>query len=345
MVTSSIAMKEKNRLSVDRIAEAMTLIDPVFLNSPQFHAESLSHQLGCRTIVKVETINPIRSFKGRGTEYFTATLQDTPHLVCATAGNFGQGMAYSARKRELPITIFASRNANPLKIERMRSMGAEIRQEGADFDAAHDAAKIFAANTGARLVEDGHDRAITEGAGTIGLELLRWQEPFDAIVVPLGDGALLAGVARFVKAHHPQTAMIGVCARGASAMERSWRSGNLVEMDSVHTIADGIAVRSPFPEALADLTGLVDDILLVDDDAFVEGMRLAHAELSLLLEPAGAAGLAAVLMNKRRFQGKLIAVIVTGANPSSEQIRLILDRPPRRAFSRSVLYRALAMAN
>jgi threonine dehydratase len=315
-------MMKKHRLSLDRISEAMTLIDPVFLNSPQYLAESLGNRWDCRIVVKIETVNPIRSFKGRGTEYFTATLKEKPHLVCATAGNFGQGMAYSARKKQLPLTVFASETANSLKIERMRAMGAEIRLEGSDFDAAHDAARSFANQSGYRLVEDGRDSAISEGAGTIGLELLRWPIPFDAIVVPLGDGALLSGVARWVKAHQPDTEMIGVCASGADAMARSWRSGSLITTKSVRTIADGIAVRVPFPEALEDMRGLIDDILCVEDDTLVQAMRHAHADLGLLLEPAGAAAIAAVLSHQQRFRDKLVCVIVTGGNPSEQQIRL-----------------------
>jgi threonine dehydratase len=299
----------------------MTQIDPVFLNSPQFPAESLSKQLGCQIVVKIETLNPIRSFKGRGTEYFCATLDGKPHLVCATAGNFGQGMAYSARKRGLELTVFASNKANPLKIERMRALGADVRLEGSEFDEAHDAAQAFATESGARLVEDGRDRAISEGAGTIGVELSRWPDSFNGVLVPLGDGALLGGVARWTKAHRPQTEMIGVCASGAAAMERSWRSGKVIALDRAETIADGIAVRVPFADALADLTGLIDDILLVADEAFVEAMRLAHKELGIVLEPAGAAALAAVLTHAKRFSGKLIGVILTGGNATEEQIR------------------------
>ena len=212
---------ETRRLSVDRIAHAVTVIDPVFLDSPQFRAEPIEKQLGCRLVVKVETLNPIRSFKGRGTEYLTSSLHGHPRLVCATAGNFGQGMAYSARKRGLSLTIFASVTANPLKVERMRALGADVRLTGEDFDAAHLAAAAFAVETGAQLIEDGRDVAIAEGAGTIGVELLRWPEPLDALLVPLGDGALLAGVARWVKTHQPSTQVIGVCASGAPAMERS----------------------------------------------------------------------------------------------------------------------------
>ena len=313
-------MTETRRLSLERIAQAAILIDPVFLNSPQYLADFPGQQLACRLVVKVETLNPIRSFKGRGAEYLTASLRGRPRLVCATAGNFGQGMAFAARKRDLSLTVFTAANANPFKVERMRALGADV-QFAEDYDAAHLAAQTFAMQNGAQLVEDGRDPAIAEGAGTIGLELLRWPEPFDAILVPLGDGALLAGVARWVKAHQPAAQMIGVCAKGAPAMERSWRSGRIREQEGTDTIADGIAVRIPFPEALADLTGLVDDILLVEDNTLVAAMRLAHRELGVVLEPAGAAGLAALLTYGERFQGRLVGAILSGGNLTTEQIR------------------------
>ncbi|HEX9941989.1 MAG TPA: pyridoxal-phosphate dependent enzyme [Thermoanaerobaculia bacterium] len=312
---------ETLRLSLERIAHAASVIDPVFLNSPQFLVESLGEGLGCRLVVKVETLNPIRSFKGRGAEYLVATLEGRPHLVCATAGNFGQGMAYAARKRGLPITIFTAANANPLKVERMRALGADVRRHGDDFDAAYLAAEAFAKENGARLVEDGRDPALAEGAGTIGMELLRWPGPFEAILVPLGDGALLAGIARWVKAHHPATRMIGVCASGAPAMERSWRSGRIQELGRADTIADGIAVTSPFPEALGDLSGRIDDILLVEDETLVAAMRRAHQEIGIVLEPAGAASLAALLTYRERFQGHLVAAILSGGNLTVEQMR------------------------
>jgi threonine dehydratase len=195
-------------------------------------------------------------------------------------------------------------------------MGAKIRKQGSDLEEAHDAARSFASSNGFVLVEDGRDRAIAEGAGTIAVELLRRSESLDAIVVPLGDGALLGGMARWVKAHHPQTQMIGVCASGASAMERSWRAGRVIASDRVTTIADGIAVRVPFREALEDLQDLIDDILLVQEETMVESIELVQRELGLLLEPAGAAGVAAVRSHGAAFRGKRIAVILTGANPA-----------------------------
>lgn len=314
-------MPQTHRISLERIAQAASVIDPVFRDSPQFEAESLGALLGCRVVVKVETLNPIRSFKGRGAEWVVASLDGQPQLVCASAGNFGQGMAFAARKRGLPLIIFAAVNANPLKVERMRALGAEVRLQGDDFDAAKLAAKAFAAESGARLIEDSQDVATAEGAGTIGLELLRWPEPFDALVVPLGNGALLAGVAHWVKAHNPATQIIGVCASGAPAMERSWRSGQIEVLERVATIADGIAVRVPVPEALDDLHGVVDDIVLVEDETFLEAMRLAHAQLGLLLEPSGAAGLAALLTFGERFRGQVVGTILCGGNLTPEQVQ------------------------
>ena len=314
-------MIEPLRLSLERIEQAAGVIDPVFLNSPQFRAEPLERQLDCRVVVKVETLNPIRSFKGRGAEFFATTLKGRPPLVCATAGNFGQGLAFAARKRGLALTIFAGVTANPLKVERMRALGADVRLVGKNFKAAHSAAKAFAAETRAQLIEDGRVAAISEGAGTIGLELLRWPERFDAILVPLGDGALLGGVARWVKAHRPDTRMIGICASGAPAMERSWRAGKAQESGQTETIADGIDVQSPYPEAVADILGLADDILLVDDQAMISAMQQAHRELGVVLEPSGAAGLAALNTYRERFKGQLIATILTGGSVTPEQMR------------------------
>ncbi len=247
-----------HRLSLARIAAASGCIEASFRDSPQFEAATLSRRLGCRVVVKIETLNPIRCFKGRGAQFLTAQLQGQPPLTCATAGNFGQGMAHAARARGLPLTIFTTADANPLKVERMRAFGADVRPVGREPDDAHEAARLFAARTGALLVEDGRNAAIAEGAGTIGVELLRWQEAFDAMLVPLGDGALLAGVARWVKAHCPSTQMIGVCAAGAPAMQRSWLGGEAVRSARTDTIADGIDVRTPFAEAVNDLVHLVE---------------------------------------------------------------------------------------
>lgn len=306
----------KHRLSIQHIVAASQAIDPVFRDSPQFEAETLQAQLGCRLVVKVETLNPIRSFKARGAQFLVSQMSGSPHLVCATAGNFGQGMAYAARKRGWPITIFVGAHANPMKVERMRQLGATVRMGSDDPDELHVQAEAFARDNRAHLVQDGREAAIAEGAGTIAVELLRWPKCFDDIVVPLGDGALLGGMARWVKAQSPTTRMIGVCATASPAMERSWRSRRVISVPCDRTIAAGIAVGTPFEEAVNDLTGLIDDVLLVPDSTLITAMRLAHKELGLVLEPAGAAGLAALLDHREQFRGRLVATVLTGGNVS-----------------------------
>jgi threonine dehydratase len=179
----------------------------------------------------------------------------------------------------------------------------------------------FAEQVGGRLVEDGRDHTIAEGAGTIAVELLEWPERIDDVVVPVGDGALLGGVARWVKAHRPSTRVVGVAAAGAPAMERSWRAGRAQALDRADTIADGISVQTPIAEAVTDLIGLVDDFVLVEDDRMVSAMRLALNELGIVLEPSGAAGLAALLSSPAMCRGRLVATILTGGNLTAEQMR------------------------
>ncbi|HEV2268464.1 MAG TPA: pyridoxal-phosphate dependent enzyme [Steroidobacteraceae bacterium] len=208
-------------LSSERIARAYGTIDPTFRDTPQFAATVLGERFGCQLVVKVETLNPIRSFKARGAQYFVSELAGRPHLVCCSSGNFGQGMAYAARQRGLTLTVFMNAPSNPLKEARMRALGADVRVIGGGGEDANTAAQRYAAEHDALMVVDGNEPAIAEGAGTIALELQRWPESFDAILVPLGDGALLGGISCWFKAHSPEVRMIGVCAAGSPAMERS----------------------------------------------------------------------------------------------------------------------------
>ena len=314
---------QHHRLSLARIEQAARLIDPVFLDSPQYECEPLSHVLGCRLTLKLETANPIRSFKGRGADCFVKTderVRPGVTLVCATAGNWGQALAWVCRARGLRLVVYTATTANPLKLQRMREMGAEVRLHSDDFDAAKAEAKRYAQADGGLFVEDGREASIAEGAGTIGLELLARGESFDALVLPLGNGALLTGVARWVKAHSPGTQVVGVSARGADAMERSWREGRIVERDAVDTIADGIAVRVPVPEAVHDMQGLVDDVVLVDDGTVVEAMRTLFRHAGVLVEPAGAVGVATLLAGRARWQGARVATVLCGSNLTAEQI-------------------------
>ncbi len=315
-----------HRIRLADIVRAQTVIDPVFLNSPQYDCEPLSAALGCALILKVETINPIRSFKGRGADFLIGALKaeavrEGQPIVGASAGNWGQALAYSCRAAGLPLILYASVNANPLKVERMRALGAEVRLAGVDFDASKMAAGEFAQQAGLRMVADGLDVEASAGAGTMAMELLAYGAQYDAVLVPLGNGAMLTGIARWFKAASPATQIYGICAAGADAMEKSWRSGSIHLLASIATIADGIGVRVPIPEAVADMNGIVDDVLLVEDSAIVDAMRLLHRQAGLLAEPSGAAGVAALMAHRERFAGQRIATIVCGGNLTEDQVR------------------------
>ena len=299
-------------LKLANIEEAARVIDPVFRNSPQFIDEQLCAALGRRTIVKVETANPIRCFKGRGADFLMRSLDPKLKVVCASAGNFGQAIAYAGRSRGIAVEVFASTDANPGKLARMQSLGAVVTTIGADFDAAKEHARRHAAEQpGCIFVEDGEDPAITEGAGTIGVELLRAGN-IDTIVVPVGDGALIVGIATWVKQHSPRTRIIGVCPTGSPAMAESWRAGKPVSTGMNNTIADGIAVGDPIARSVERMQSVVDDMVLVDDEQLVQAMRLAASKLGLILEPSGAAGLAAIQVHK--LPGQQLATVLTGGN-------------------------------
>jgi threonine dehydratase len=318
---------DHRRITLDRIEAAAQAIDPVFLHTPQWFCEPLSEELGVRIALKAEVLNPIRSFKGRGADWLVQGVPPGTALMCASAGNFGQAMAYACRSYGVPLMVYAAETANPLKIERMRAMGAQVVLHGEDFDAAKAEARRVAERDGVRFVEDSRDPEPTEGAGTMGLEWLAFPERLDALLVPLGNGAMLAGIATVLKARLPATRVIAVGASGAPAMVESLQSGRLVTHERIDTIADGIGVRVPVPEALDDLAGLVDEMILVPDQVTLHAMRLLHRHAGIVAEPSGAVGLAGVLHDPGPFRGQTVGTIVCGGNLTAEQMRTWLVDP------------------
>lgn len=313
-------MNRVNRLTAARIEGAFTQIDPVFLNTPQYINDPLSSLFDVNLVLKIETLNPIRSFKGRGAEWLVSKVDSGTSLICASAGNFGQAMAFACRKRNIKLTVFASQKASTFKIERMRSYGATVILYGEDFDAAKLEAKNVAKEQSIRYIEDSLDIETVEGAGTIGLELLRFPQTIDVLLVALGNGAMINGISCIYKKYSPETKIIAVQAEGASAMVESWHSGTLISHEVVNTIADGIAVRIPVPQALEDMKGLVDDAILVKEESIYTAMKLLHAHAGIVVEPSGAVGIAALLEHTEKFKGKTVATIICGSNLTDEQI-------------------------
>jgi threonine dehydratase len=306
------------RLDLDRIRAAQAVIDPVFRNTPQYVCEPLGAALGCSVLLKVETLNPVRSFKGRGTEAVTSWLRQREGFataVCASAGNLGQALAYSGARRQIPVTVVAAARANPMKIERIRELGATVVLHGDDHEGARQLARDIAAAEGAYLVEDSLDLFTCDGAGTIGLELLEdAREDVDVLLVALGGGAMASGIGCVAKAIAPHVEVIGVQPAGAPALSLSWRAREVINTETADTIADGVAGRFPIPEVLDDLLVVLDDVVLVGEERIKAGMRLLYQHAGLVVEPSAALGVAAVLEDRDRFAGRRVASIICGSN-------------------------------
>ena len=311
------------RLDLDRIRAARGTIDPVFLDTPLYECDALGRELGCTVSIKLETANPVRSFKGRGTELVAGRLagQGRTAVVCASAGNLGQALAWSGRRRGLDVTVVASRQAPGVKLDRIRALGAELELVDGDIELARERAVSIADRRGVRLVEDSLDIETCEGAATIGLELAGAAGRFDVVLIALGGGAMATGVGHVLKILRPEAEVICVQPLGAPAMTRSWHERRVVTTDSADTIADGVAGRYPIPAVLADLLVVADDAVLVREASIVAGMRLLAEHAGLVVEPSAALGVAAVLEDRDRFAGRHVATVICGSNVDPEAYR------------------------
>jgi threonine dehydratase len=341
------------RLDGGRVGAARAVIDPVFLDTPMYPCDALGRALGCTVSIKLETANPVRSFKGRGTELVASMLagQGRTDVVCASAGNLGQALAWSAGRRGIHVTVVASRWAPVAKLDRIRALGAALELVDGDFEAARERATSIAQRDGVRLVEDSRDLETCEGAATIGLELAAGAAQagaaqagaaqagaaqagaaqagaaqagaaqFDTVLIALGGGAMATGVGHVLKTHAPAAEVICVQPSGAPAMTLSWRARRVVTTDSADTIADGVAGRYPIPAVLDDLLVVADDAVLVQEASIVAGLRLLLEHAGLVVEPSAALGVAAVLEDRERFAGRHVVVIICGSNVDLDAYR------------------------
>ena len=305
------------------IRAAHLQIPRTFSHSPQYVHEALSRRLGVPVIVKIETANPIRSFKGRGTWIAVAALvgegrigRDRP-IACVSAGNFGQGIAYAARAHGLTAVVFTSRNANRGKIERMRTLGAQVIEAGEDFDEARGASEAYAAEHSVELLVDGDDPRISTGAATLALEVtdavVAGALPAPVLVsVPVGNGALIIGVGSWMRSELPGCRIVGVQAEGAAAMTLSFHAGRPIDTAAATTFADGIASRVAIPRAVELMPGRVDEMRLVSDALLRQAQAELTDELGITVEGAAAASWAGVLAEPA--PNGPILLIITGSN-------------------------------
>ncbi|WP_059009197.1 threonine ammonia-lyase [Streptomyces specialis] len=302
-------------ISLAAVEEAARVIDPVFRDSPEV-------TLRPGVVLKLETLNPVRSFKGRGGDWLGRRAAPGEVLVCASAGNLGQGVAYGARRHGRAAHVVAARTANPVKLRRVQRLGAHVHLVDGDFDAAKERAARLAAEHGWRLVEDGREPALAEGAASIAVELARRHGPeLRRVLVPVGNGSLACGLGTWLRAVSPDTQVIGIGPAAAPATQRAWSTGELVPGPPFRTIAEGLCARVPVPQAVGVLRAVLDEFVLVGEDRLLTAARALWDSCGVLTEPSGAAAMAA-LLDHPEYAGDgrdgVTALVITGANATDD---------------------------
>jgi threonine dehydratase len=303
-------------VGLDDIEAARTLLEGVAVRTPLDRSRSLSDVAGTEVFIKCENLQRTGSFKIRGAYNRIARLspeEKAAGVVAASAGNHAQGVALAATLSETRATVFMPQAASLPKVEATKRYGAEVVLTGIDFGAAYDAAVEHARGSGAVFVHPFDHPHVIAGQGTIGCEIVEQVAAVRTVVVPIGGGGLMSGIAAAMKALVPDCRMVGVQASGAAAFPPSLAKGEPVTLESMSTIADGIAANSPGENTLAHVSALVDDVLTVDDEKIAEGLVFAAERMKLVLEPAGAAGLAAVLQGIPDLEPPVV-VVLSGGN-------------------------------
>jgi threonine dehydratase len=294
--------------SAKEVEEARKLLRKYLQPTRLVRAESLERRSGARVYLKVESDLPTGSFKPRGALYALLTTAEQCALtgvVAASTGNHGAAVAYAARFANLPATIFLPENANPVKRARILALGAEVVERGAaDQLAAIEAAAAFAREHGHYFLDDSSESLVPAGAATIACEILDEMPRPDAIFVPIGDTALIRGVAAEAKRRHPTVRTVGVQAEQAPAYARSWQEGRVVVTATCDTIADGLATRHPLSANVRAIRELVDEVRLVSERELLEAIRILILDEHVLAEAAGAAATAAFLQDAAAYRDR-----------------------------------------
>jgi threonine dehydratase len=304
------------------VLAARQRIAPYLRPTPLYRYPALDATAGAQVWVKHENHQPVGAFKVRGGVNLISQLtadERSRGVAAASTGNHGQSVAYAADLFGVRAVIYVPEQANPVKVESMRALDAEVIFHGADFDEAREYCQKQAAEHGYRYIHSGDEPALIAGVGTYSLEILEARPDIEVIVVPVGGGSGAAGACVVAKAVRPAIEVIGVQSEAAPAAYRSWQAGALVEAAN-STFAEGLATGTAFELPQRILRESLDDFVLVSEDALKSATRLAIEKTRNLVEPAGAAALAAVLSAPRRFAARKVAIVCSGGNISPAQL-------------------------
>jgi threonine dehydratase len=312
------------------IKKAKERIDGVVAKTPFAYAPILSDKVGAKVFLKKENLQFTGAFKLRGAYNKIASLtqeEKKKGVVAASAGNHAQGVAFSAKKFGVEATIVMPEATPLLKVENTKALGANVILMGENYDEAYEYALNYAKERDQIFIHPFADDAVMAGQGTIALEMMEDRGDLDFVVVSIGGGGLIAGVASTFKQLSPKTKIIGVVASGANAMLTSYKRGEPIDSVSVKTIADGIAVRDVNKKNLDLILEVVDDVVEVDDEEIASAVLFLLERQKLVVEGGGAAGVAAILHKKFPFkEGDKIATILSGGNIDVSMLSLIIEK-------------------
>ncbi len=302
-------------LKLDKVYQAAFALKDVARKTDLIYAKNLSND--SKIYLKTENLQVTGSFKLRGAYYKISRLTDEQKaagIIACSAGNHAQGVALAATKMGIKSVVCMPDGAPISKVEATKSLGADVKLVPGTYDDAYQAALQLQKETGATFIHPFDDDEVIAGQGTIGLEILEQINDLDAVVVPVGGGGLIAGVAYVIKHLRPEVKVYGVQAERAPGMYESCKKGEVITLDSVSTFADGIAVKHPGSTTFEIIEKYVDDIVTVSEDEIAAAILTLMEKQKLIAEGAGAVSVAAALFNKLPIQGKKTVCVVSGGN-------------------------------
>lgn len=316
-------------LSLADVEEAAKRLTGQVRRTPMRRSHSLSEMTGSSFHLKLENFQLTGSFKVRGALNRIQRLsadEKARGVVAASAGNHAQGVAFAATRAGVPCDIFMPEEASIAKVTATKGYGARVHLKGRDYQEAYENAKKFCAEKGAVYVHAFDDPHIMAGQGTIGLEILQDLPDVDTVLIPIGGGGLIAGIATAIKGKNPNIRIIGVQAAGASTIAPSLEKGGPVSLESVDTMADGIAVRNVGQTTFPIIQRLVDEVVTVDEPEIAAAILYLLERAKVVGEGAGAVTLAAAMHHKVDLKGKTVCALVSGGNIDMTLMSRIIRR-------------------
>ena len=314
-------------ISMELLRDARCVLSPVINLTPMIPAKGFVPD--CRFYLKADCLQKTGAFKLRGAYYKLSTLTDEEKargVIACSAGNHAQGVAFAARDMGIPATICIPAGAPLSKIEATRSYGANVVLVPGVYDDAHAEAVRLRDEQGLTFIHPFDDERVMAGQGTIGLEIAEQLPDVDVVLVPIGGGGLIAGVASALRQLKPACRIIGVQAAGAASMADSLRVGHILTLPEVHTVADGIQVKTPGEKTFAICREAVDEVVTVGEAEIASAILTVLERQKLMVEGAGAVGVAAAMYGELDLRGKTVCALLSGGNLDVTMLERIITR-------------------